>query len=612
MNATKVTVEGGRTLTLKARDFVAEGGEGRIWARRGVAYKIYLDPARSLPDAKLAALRTIDCSDAILPDRRLLAPGTGNPVGYTMRHVAGAWVLGQLFARSFCDRHGFDPAAARTLITRMQRALTAIHRAGVLVVDLSDVNVLVDPTDHSPAFIDADSWQTPGHPATAVTPATRDPLSKAAGFSTDSDWYSFAILSFQLLVGIHPFRGKHATVKGLSARMQANLSVLDADVGVPAAARNLDAISPSYRAWYEALFVHGHRGPPPAFDATTTLGHAPRVVGPRLVAATQTHALQTHALQIVVVGAAASIIRQLVPGSGTAVDVWLRTDDGVVPGIAGPVVHAAPSAGRLCALGVDATHGTWVLATADADRQGLTLAADATIVGHRVPSRVDAMTTTADGRIVVQSGEHLLELVVTALGRHRIRVTPRRVAQVMPHATFLGVGVAITNMLGRAHASLLTAPGCSPQVRLPELDGHRIVDAKFDRGVLVVSAQPPREGSGRVSVLTAVFDPRGQRVWSRLDNDVDDPSVDLVVSDDGKAIIRRDHDTLEILGVGRSARATAPAAQRLDAAALGRGWLARTGNGSVVWVQECQVAAIGRRAQLPGPVAASPGVIPVR
>ena len=143
----KVRVEGGRTLTLSTREFVAEGGEGKVWARKGVAYKVYADPGRVLPESKIAALRSIASPDVVTPDHRLLDPGSGVPIGYTMRHVAGAWTLGQLFARSFCDRHGFGPTDACTVIDAMREAIAAVHHAGVLVVDLSDANVLVDTRD---------------------------------------------------------------------------------------------------------------------------------------------------------------------------------------------------------------------------------------------------------------------------------------------------------------------------------------------------------------------------------------------------------------------------------------------------------------------------------
>ena len=96
----RLVVEGGGEVTLGQQDFVARGGEGTVYARAGTAYKVWDDPARVVPAAKLRELAAIRDPRVIRPERRLLDP-RGAPVGITMRHVSGGWVLGQLLTRAF-------------------------------------------------------------------------------------------------------------------------------------------------------------------------------------------------------------------------------------------------------------------------------------------------------------------------------------------------------------------------------------------------------------------------------------------------------------------------------------------------------------------------------
>ena len=593
----KVRVEGGRTLTLRTREFVAEGGEGKVWARKGVAYKVYADPARVLPESKIAALRTINSADVVTPDRRLLDPETGAPIGYTMRHVAGAWALGQLFARSFCDRHGFGPTDAQAVVGSMREAIAAVHQAGVLVVDLSDVNVLVDPGDRRPSFIDTDSWQTPGHPATAVTPAICDPLAARRGFSEDSDWFSFAVLSFQLLVGIHPFRGKHPRVKGLADRMEAGLSVLDPDVSLPSACRPLSVIPPAYRAWFAALFVDGRREPPPSSVHATT-GFVLPPIRPMASPASSSLIIEPR-------GDAAGVIRQVIPGDGN-VDLWLLTAAGVQRGVDGPLVHGPVDPRTRAALGRDPSSGAWLLATVDPDGH-VSLASDRALRPDRLELSVQQLCATPDGRIVALAGGSLVELTAFPAGPHALRIVPRTIAAVLPHATVLASGVAIQNVLGRARVSLLSAPGVAPQLAVPALDGLPILDARYERGVLVVVA---RTSDGGLSRVILRCDAQGRRAETRVetlptDREAESNGVDLVVTDAGIAVHRPEPGTLQVFE--RRPGRPLPA-RTVSADALGGSWLARASDGSVVAICGRTVQRI--RLEPERPVRAIPVVRP--
>lgn len=247
-------------VTLTDADFRAQGGEGRVYVRGALAYKIYDDPARTIPEAKLGELSALTAPNIVRPldllfDRRRRA------VGYTMRHVENAHPLCRLFPPAFRERVGLGPDATLALVERLREGVCHVHANRILVVDLNEMNLLVSDRFDELFFIDVDSYQTPSFPATALMESVRD--HHATAFGAGTDWFAFAVVSFQLFVGIHPYKGKHPHLKTLAERMRANVSVLHRDVRAPAVCLPFDTIPRAYRDWYEAVLERGVRAAPP-------------------------------------------------------------------------------------------------------------------------------------------------------------------------------------------------------------------------------------------------------------------------------------------------------------------------------------------------------------
>jgi hypothetical protein len=276
----KLTTKSNGRVTLTDADFRAQGGEGRVYVKGALAYKIYDDPARTIPEAKLGELAALTAPNIVRPldllfDRR-------RPVGYTMRHVERAHPLCRLFPPAFRKRVGLGPDAMLALVERLREGICHVHANGILVVDLNEMNFLVSERFDDLYFIDVDSYQTPSFAATALMESVRD--HHATAFSTGTDWFAFAVVSFQLFVGIHPYKGKHPSLKTLAERMKANVSVLDRDVRVPAACLSFDTIPRAYRDWYEAVLERGARVPPPAGAAAVAVSVPAPVRAPGCVA----------------------------------------------------------------------------------------------------------------------------------------------------------------------------------------------------------------------------------------------------------------------------------------------------------------------------------------
>ena len=56
----------GKAVTLSQKDFVAKGGEGKIFQRGGLAYKVYDDLTKMIPPAKIGELN--------IPDPNVIKP----------------------------------------------------------------------------------------------------------------------------------------------------------------------------------------------------------------------------------------------------------------------------------------------------------------------------------------------------------------------------------------------------------------------------------------------------------------------------------------------------------------------------------------------------------
>lgn len=141
------------------------------------------------------------------------------------------------------------------------------------------------------------------------------------------------------------------------------------------------------------------------------------------------------------------------------------------------------------------------------------------------------------GRFHLLSSGKLYEVAnMVALGR----AVSKPVGTVSHHSTQLFPGVAIQYLLGSCYASILSRPGRCAQVRLKEIEGARLVDAKFAGG----AGKP-----GKTGVLRVAVDRRGQievHTWAGLrpgkfdahwSEEVDTATVEVAELDTGVAAI---------------------------------------------------------------------------
>ena len=473
----KVIVKGQGPVTLTQSHFKATGGQASVYLKDGKAYKIYTDPNDTIPEAKFLELSAIQDPFIIKPQALLLDEKTNRNIGYVMETVQGSASLCQLFTKNFCVRNKITNQMKIALAADGQHHIGNVHKAKCLIIDLNENNELVSPSFDRIYFLDVDSYETENYKATVINPSIRDYSISSKDFSELSDWFSWAVLAFQLFVGCHPYKGIYKPFdnidkdKKLEERMRKHISAFRKDVELPRCCESFDVIPQHYKDWLIAVLDQGKRMPPP--DPTTmaviTVQAVQRAIQFITGALTimELYDLQNWSL----IDFAESNNKplallsknnktQILYGSRPVFseDLPGTTLVGFTPQMADPI-------------GLNLNHGTVTLIHFTK--------------GTKQFLEMSALEIAKSGdRFYIRTASNILELILRE-SSSSILVTYHPVASVLEHATNLYEGVAIQNLMGSVFVSLFTATRRGIQIRIPELDGLKVVDAKFVGSVLM-------------------------------------------------------------------------------------------------------------------------------
>ena len=502
------------TITLTQADFKAAGGQGSVYVKGGTAYKIFANPQQMIPPAKLHELSVLTPTNIIRP-LEVVFDQQYNAVGYTMRHVEKAYALCQLFPKAFRQRTNLTPDVVLQLVQKLQAGVRHIHANNILLVDLNEMNFLVAEDFRDLYFIDVDSYQTPSFPATALMESVRDRHAKQ--YDERSDWFSFAVVSFQMFIGIHPYKGTHKKLPTLDARMRANVSVLNTAVTVPAACLPFDVIPTNWREWYKAVLEDGKRLPPPE-EIQTTITLAAVQVQPQ---ADSHQFVMTNLFEfdsdVISHWHHLTVTKANIYAAGKRVSALPRPE---------AKVTSTPRQHHIVAAWLEG-HQLRV--------RNLSISVD-------VPADVRGEKLMLnDGRIYLKAGASFLEITFLEL-TNKLLVAAKPIGNVLPNATQIFDGVAIQNLLGAYYASFFPASGVCYQTRLPELDGYQIIDAKAARNVLIVLAAK----NGAYDKFIFRFDENFAAYDVRVCFDVTLTDINFVVLASGICLHLNDRDELEL------------------------------------------------------------------
>jgi hypothetical protein len=372
-------------------------------------------------------------------------------------------------------------------------------------------------------FIDVDSYQTQNFPATAIMPSIKDRHSK--NFTEMTDWFSFGIVSFQMFIGIHPFKGKHPKLKTMDERMMANVPVFHKDVKFPRVCMPFDYIPDAYREWYKAMFYRGERLSPPSI-----------------------------AQAVLIIPVMTTLIK-----SNSSFDIKeLNTYDGNIVrmlSINGTRVVTTDS-GNIYVNGNFelSTENTNIAITSKRNKVmscGLVFEDEEEVgklriwdVGEdeEIPCNISASDIMSyGGRIYVKQNDKLSEIEFIELP-NKILISSSAVTSIQENATKLFDGVVIQNVLGSCVASMLPQYRTCHQVLLPEMKGYQIIDAKYDKNVLIIIANKKGKYDKFIFTLSEDF----KTYEMRKVGDVTYCGINFTVLDNGVVIHVNEDEEMEI------------------------------------------------------------------
>ena len=518
-----VFVQGVGDVALNNSNFIFQGGEGSIYAKGDSAYKIYTDPKKMIPSAKINELQAID-DDKVIRPKHLLLDKKNSPIGYSMRYLKDTSALCQLFTKAFRDRNKIQSDTILQLIQGMRHTVENVHSKKILIVDLNEMNFLVDSHFKEVYFIDVDSYQTKNFPATALMESVRDRHAK--GFSEGSDWFSFAVVSFQMFIGIHPYKGKHSSYTDIDSRMIHNVSVLNKDVTIPKICQPFDVIPEVYRRWYAAVLEKGDRLAPPK----DLIAHVNVIQTVKKVMTSDKFDIKLLFPYLDLDGDVIGYIAH----NGCSVTTTVRGIyvDSNYSGKSGAVTEVGFSPKMNYVIEGCLEDGFLTF-------NNLSL---------RKKCRQSEMKAKAimgyGGRVYAMSGSNVLEILFTEMS-DEVVIGSKVVTKVLEQATSMFRGVVIQNLLGSYYASVFPKSSQSYQVKLPELDKYRIVDAKFDSRVLIVVGSK----HGEYDKFIFRFDKDFQKYDVRVVKNIAIIDINFVTLDNGIVASINDKENLELFGI---------------------------------------------------------------
>ena len=270
----------GNKVALSPSALVGQGGEAEVYDLHDGRVLKWWKPADhsdfdGMPEAqqlarerlaqqpgKLRALPGNLPAAVVAPSGFALGKRNGAVVGYVMPKVAGV-ALHHFGEPRWRREHPVSGEDVVATLLALHDAIAGLHRAGIVIGDCNDLNVLVD--GRRVHLIDVDSYQYAGFACSMFTERFLDPrlcdqqLFPARPHTTDSDWFAFAAMAFRSLLGVGPWGGVLRTCPQ-PARPLRRLSVLQPDVVYPRAARPLAILPDDLLDVFRTIFERDQRG----------------------------------------------------------------------------------------------------------------------------------------------------------------------------------------------------------------------------------------------------------------------------------------------------------------------------------------------------------------
>ena len=528
----------GEVVNLDNNTFKAKGGEGSIHIFGSTVYKI-CDAGKMIPDGKFKELSVLDHPRIVRP-KNIILDTKGQEVGYTMDLVPGnALPLARILTKQYRERESVTPQMMAELVKQIADGLRFIHsKPGYLQVDGNELNYMVTNGHKDIFFIDVNSFETPNYPATAIMSSIRDwrcpkDASGRYAWNHNTDWFSFAVVSFFMFCGIHPFKGNHPKYPNVKTfmvdQMRDGISVLRPDVTFPQAAVYMpfeDYIpggkDGAFMQWYRAVFLENKRLPAPAdYQAAAVLGtlvqKITQIVGSNNFDINEIRALAADIIGYYQFGQKEAVV--------TKKDIWLTGNRSVAAPAERFRVGFTPVMTTPVALYLEGDNGDNVRI------KNLDNGADIPIQCHAK----DIMSYR--GRLYVL-GSKVFEIMF--MEKNGLMALPQPVADALPSAQMFQ-GCVIQNMFGNYFVSVFPDSKRHYQVPVKELTGYQIVDAKYEGNVLVIVGV---NQEGEYDRFVFLLD--GSNYDVRKVENVNFTGINFTVTDKGICVMMTEDEKVEI------------------------------------------------------------------
>ena len=508
----------GQQVNLNQRDYVTKGGEGSIYRKGDIAYKIYDDLTKMIPVAKIGELSQLE-HDSIVRPQGVVYNDKKHEVGFTMAWLGGDIVaLCKMFTNTFRKNNSIDNDQVIELVENIKNVTQFIHDKKCLIVDNNELNYMVGNDFVTPYLIDVNAWQTPSYPPTAIMPSIRDWANQ--DFTVLSDWFSFAIISFQLFVGIHPFKGKHKQYKKNDFRKRVIdcVSVFNSSVSLPPTTRDFNLIPSSYKDWYFQLFENGERKPPPVMPGMAGVVQ----VLVQVIKSTDNfdiRELQEFKEDVLYHNATLGLTK-------TNKRIYIGRADYKVDPTAEVVFTPLENAPILVKIKDNRVRFKAL--------SGVSPSIDLECT--------DMMIT--NNTLFLKNKERLMELTFKQMNE-RIHPIIKTTWTIEPNSSQIFSNVVVQSVLGKTYLAI-PLPSFDKSLfmiqPIPELNDYQIMDAKYENKVCVLTGHK----GGKYSRFVIIFNDKHNKYKLRQIDDVDYASINFTCLDNGVCVLITDDDAVEI------------------------------------------------------------------
>jgi hypothetical protein len=507
----------GQKIVLSQKNYVTKGGEGSIYKKEKTAFKIYEDLRKMIPLAKIGELNVLDKPTIVKPQDPIYNEDK-HLVGFTMEWLGNdIYPLCKLFTNGFRDANGITNDTVIELVENIKKDIHYIHQHKCLIVDGNELNYMVGSDFVTPYFIDVNSWQTPSFGATAIMPSIRDWTTTK--FNELTDWFSFAIVSFQLFIGIHPFKGTHQGYKrnDFKKRIIDHISVFNPTVSLPHSVRDFNLIPTSYKDWYMKIFENGNRVPPP------------NLPGAVLQAQVVVHLIQsTDNFEIREIKQYPEKILFHNPTfnfTKTENKIYISKTDyqSLNEEVIFTPLEQIPVFVRI-------ENGKVLFRTFSYQPPVIDLDAEDKMIVNNI--------------LYLRNRERLMEMDFKYLGG-KIHAMIKQTWNVEPFAAKLFGNVVYQSALGASVLSIPLSTSARSQFitkRIPELDEFSIIDARYENQVCILTGH----NDGVYSRIIIIFDSNHDNYKCRIVGDIDYSSINFTTLDNGVCVMITDDDAIEM------------------------------------------------------------------